>query len=124
MPEKKGFKQVTIKDFEAKREEREQKRRFDLIQSEVNKMTELISSQTDKAVVSLLHELGYTEAHEHMSMEEAEKIHAKLLEDGKFINISSDIEMAEDSDGSSKLVVTVSLVQEAKQLTFEVKPEE
>lgn len=120
MPEKKGFKQVTIKDFEAKREEREQKRRFDLIQSEVDKMTELISSQTDRAVVCLLHELGYSEAHEHMSMEEAEKIHAKLLEDGKFINISSDVELNED--GSAKLVVKVSLVQEAKEVTFDVTP--
>lgn len=119
MPEKKGFKQVTIKDFEAKRKEAEEKKLFSKMETYIDEISAVISSQTDKAIVSLLHELGYPEAHEHMTMEEAEVIHAKLLEDGKYINVSSEVDLE-----TATLSVKVSLVQEAKELTFDVSPEE
>jgi hypothetical protein len=81
--------------------------------SEADLFAHFIDFETDKAVVSVLHELGYEDAHEGMSIEKAGEIHGKLKENGEFINIATETI-------GNKYVVTVSVVQAVRTLEFDL----
>lgn len=106
MESKKPFKQVTIKEAQ------ERKKAKELLDKYTDKYLAEIDFATDKAVVDVLRELGYTEAVEGMSVEEAERIHSDMNSKGMFLNISKEVTL------EGGLVIRVSLVQTARELNF------
>lgn len=107
MKHKSFDRQPTMEDFEAKKAK-------DTIDKVVNEFTEMVNSETDVAMVQVLQHLGFKDAHEGMTVEEAEKVHAEMLKRGEFINVSKEM----NEDGS--VTVKISLVKCLKELNFKL----
>jgi hypothetical protein len=110
---KKFDKKLTIEEMKKKAAEKETSSNASEL---ADKFAHMIDAETDKAVVEVIRELGF-EAEEGMSLEEADKLHGKMKEAGQYINISTD-------NVGSKYVVTVSVIQTARTLEFDLGGDE
>lgn len=111
LKQKEGFgKKLTMEEMLKRTEEAKKK---DVIQSKIDEFAHLIDVETDKAVVDVLKELGFDNAEEGMTDEQAEKLHSLMKENGQFINISTETV-------GNKHVVTVSVIQTVRTLEFDL----
>lgn len=109
MDKRESFKkQLTIADMQAKRAQ-------SIMDRLVNDFTSQVDIATDREIVKILQSMGYENAREGMSIEEAEEIHAQMKLDGKYLNISKEL------DAEQNYIVRVHLVECIKELKFKME---
>lgn len=110
MEKKAGFeKKLTLDEMMKKHEE--VKKKGEMV-SAIDYLAHKIDEETEKAIVEVAQEMGY-EARAGMTLEEASELHKKMLADGYYLNTSTE-------QVGSKYVVTVSIVQTARVLEFDL----
>lgn len=110
MEKKAGFeKKLTLEEMMKKHEEA---KKNDKMAQAVDYLAHEIDKEIEKAIVSVADEMGYA-ARVGMTIEEAKEFHAEMLADGYYLNTSTE-------QVGSKYIVTVSVVQTARVLEFDL----
>lgn len=107
MEQKEPFKKLTIEPKRKKEEVIEQ--HIDLVMSQIDQ-------RIDEEVVKVLNELGYNDAKEGMTHEEAHELHERMMESGDSIAI-------ETTQEGTNYIVKINIVQVARTLTFDLSQE-